>query len=125
MVTVRGVAHWGQSSKIATAKMSLHVFSIVVSNPFCFFETGSSYLAQPSLKLTILLYQPYKSWNYRCEPSCPAPDIASVILMILNLSVKVNFVNVLVVLLYYGFCKMLPLEETVGKEYTGSVCIIS
>jgi hypothetical protein len=32
-----------------------------------FFETGSCHLAQAGLELSILLPQPLKCWNYRCE----------------------------------------------------------
>jgi hypothetical protein len=40
----------------------IFLFSFVL---FWFFETGSHYVAQLSLKLMILLAQPPKCWNYR------------------------------------------------------------
>jgi hypothetical protein len=37
----------------------------------CIFVTGSDYIAQAGLKLTVLLPQP-ECWNYMWVPACPA-----------------------------------------------------
>jgi hypothetical protein len=42
---------------------------------FFFFETGSLYVTQAGLKLTILLPQPSTCCDYRHEPPYPAVDI--------------------------------------------------
>jgi hypothetical protein len=35
-----------------------------------FFETGSHYVSQAGLELTVLLPQPPECWDYRCAPPC-------------------------------------------------------
>jgi hypothetical protein len=42
---------------------------------YYFFETGSDYVAQAGLELTVLLLQPRKYWDYRCAPPCPAETL--------------------------------------------------
>jgi hypothetical protein len=50
--------------------ISAFVFN-VLQNFFCFFffETGSHYIVQVRLELTIFLLQPLECWNYRHVPS--------------------------------------------------------
>jgi hypothetical protein len=46
-------------------------YSIVGFWFFCFFETGSPYVAQAGLKFMILLPQPPECWDYRCVAPHP------------------------------------------------------
>jgi hypothetical protein len=48
------------------------IFKIFLFTYFCFFETGSHYVAETGLDLMILLPPPPKCWDYKCVPSHPA-----------------------------------------------------
>jgi hypothetical protein len=57
-----------------TQFISVKMIQTKKSNIF-FFETGSHCVAQAGLELVILLPQPLKCWDYRCELSHLAKEL--------------------------------------------------